>query len=57
MKKTYALALVIIVLTLMAGRLYIDNRYCSLCLSRGYELLVTAPGYFSSVPSIVPGLF
>jgi hypothetical protein len=57
MKKFYALAVVIIVLTLMAGRLYIDNSYCSLCLSRGYDLLVTAPEYFSSIPSIVPSLF
>ncbi len=57
MKKFYALAVVMILLTLMAERVSIDDRYCSLCLSRGYELLVTSPEYFSSIPSIVPGLF
>jgi hypothetical protein len=58
MKKFYALTAVLAVLTLAAARSYIDNRYCSLCLSRGYELLVTSPEYFSSIPSpIMSGLF
>jgi hypothetical protein len=57
MKKIYALTIVFIVLTLIAGGLSIDNNYCSLCLSQGYDLLVTSPEYFSSISTIVPGLF
>jgi hypothetical protein len=57
MKKFYALAVALTLLTLTVARLYIDNRYCSLCLSQGYDLLVTSSEYFSLIPSIVPGLF
>jgi hypothetical protein len=51
------LAIVLILISLALTKLHIINQYCSLCLSRGYELLVTAPEYFSSIPSIVPDLF
>jgi hypothetical protein len=57
MKKYSALAIVLTLVSLTLTKLHIVNHYCSLGFSRGYDLLVTAPAYFSHIPLNVPGLF
>jgi len=57
MKKYSVLTIVFILVSLTLTKLHIINHYCSLCLSQGYDLLVTAPEYFSHIPLNVPGLF
>jgi hypothetical protein len=57
MKKYSVLTIVFILVSLTLTKLHIVNHYCSLGFSRGYDLLVTAPAYFSLIPLNVPGLF
>jgi hypothetical protein len=58
--KKYALLLSSITMfsLVMAKFYYLKQRYCYLCLSEGYDSLISAPGYWINnfLPGF-PGLF
>ena len=58
MKKWIPLLIVFGLFVAVGGKFLAAKQYCSLCLSQGYENLVSAPAYFcDTVITAQPGLF
>jgi hypothetical protein len=58
MKKWIPLIIVLVTFIAAGGKFLAAKQYCSLCLSQGYENLVSAPAYFcDTVVTVLPALF
>jgi hypothetical protein len=58
--KRYALLLTSITLfsLIMAKFYYLKQRYCYLCLSEGYDALISSPGnWIENVLPVLPNIF
>jgi len=58
MKKLVPLITVIGAATITAARLLLAKEYCLVCFNKGYEVMSTAPDYFTdSFVTALPSLF
>ena len=58
MKRLVPLFIVIAVVTFAFARLLLAKEYCLLCFNKGYEVMSTAPDYFTdSFVTALPSLF
>jgi len=58
MKKWIPLLIVLVMFIAAGGKFLTAKKYGALCISQGYENLVSAPAYFcDSVVTLQPGLF
>jgi hypothetical protein len=58
MKKWIPLLIVLGLFVAVGGKFLAAKQYCTLCLSQGYENLVSAPDYFcDTVVTVLPALF
>jgi hypothetical protein len=58
MKKLLPLIIIFAVLFVVGGKLLLAKQYCLLCLIKGYDAGVSAPGYFTDTfVTVLPSLY